>query len=85
MGLAPSGLAISPDEDGRGRKQPFRFHQSHRHQYGSEKTDLKIPAYPEGTLGSQPIEVAFAPDGKTLYVACAGTSTLAVVRTGSGA
>src|SRR5262249_34926729 len=46
---------------------------------------VNIPAYPEGTLGSQPIGVAFAPDGKNLYVACAGTNALAVVRTANRA
>jgi hypothetical protein len=45
-----------------------------------QKTELKIPAYPEATLGSQPIALAFTPDGKTLYVACGGTNSLVVVR-----
>jgi hypothetical protein len=36
-------------------------------------------------LGSQPIGVAFAPDGKALYVTCAGTNSIAIVRTGTWA
>jgi YVTN family beta-propeller protein len=81
VGLAPSGLAISPDEKtvavANGHSDSITLINT-----GTlEKTELKIPAYPEGTLGSQPIGVAFAPDGKTLYVACAGTNALAVVRT----
>ncbi len=80
-GLAPSGVALSPDEKtvavANGHSDSITLIDT-----GSlEKTDLKIPAYPEGTLGSQPIAVAFASDGNTLYVACAGTNALAVVRT----
>src|SRR5579864_1519453 len=81
VGLAPSGMAISPDEKtvavANGHSDSITLIDTTT----LEKTNLKIPAYPEGTLGSQPIGVAFAPDGKTLYVACAGTNALAVVRT----
>ncbi len=78
MGLAPSGLAISPDEKtlvvANGHSDTVTLLDTAT----LAATTVKIPAYPEGTLGSQPIGVAFAPDGKTLYVACGGTNALAV-------
>ena len=82
VGLAPSGLALSPDEKtlavANGHSDTISLIDT-----GTlARTDLKIPAYPDGTLGSQPIGVAFTPDGKTLYVACAGTNALAVVHAG---
>ena len=39
----------------------------------------KSPSYPESALGSQPIAVAFSPDGQALYVACGGNNAIAVV------
>jgi hypothetical protein len=45
---------------------------------------LRVPSYPENTFGSQPVAVAFSPDGKALYVACGGINAIAVVRTASG-
>ena len=48
------------------------------------RTDVKIPTFPEAALGSQPISLAFAADGKTLYVACGGNNALAVVRESAG-
>ena len=82
VGLAPSGLALSPDEMtlavANGHSDTISLIQTD----SLRRTDLKIPSYPEGTLGSQPVAVQFTPDGKTLYVACGGTNALAVVRTG---
>src|SRR6266446_1626651 len=85
VGLAPSGLALSPDEKTLAVANGHSDSISLIDTASLRKADVKIPAYPEGTLGSQPIGVAFAPDGKTLYVACAGTNALAVVRTGKWA
>ncbi|HTM50674.1 MAG TPA: alkaline phosphatase family protein [Bryobacteraceae bacterium] len=80
VGLAPSGLALSPDEKtvavANGHSDSVSLIDTVR----LGRTDVKIPAYPEGTLGSQPIGVAFAPGGKALYVACAGTNSLTVLR-----
>ena len=82
VGLAPSGLALSPDEKtlavANGHSDTISLIETD----SLRRTDLKIPSYPEGTLGSQPVAVQFTPDGKTLYVACGGTNALAVVRTG---
>jgi YVTN family beta-propeller protein len=46
----------------------------------AEKSEVKIPSYPEGVLGSQPIAAVFAPDAKTLYVACGGNNAIAVLK-----
>jgi YVTN family beta-propeller protein len=45
-----------------------------------QRTDLKIPPYPEAALGSQPIALAFTADGNTLYVGCGGNNAIAVVQ-----
>ena len=42
-------------------------------------TNIGIPSWPEKTLGSQPIAVAFSPDGHRLYIACAGINAVAVI------
>src|SRR6185436_739936 len=46
--------------------------------------EIQIPTWPEGTLGSQPVAVAFAPDGRSLYVACGGNNAIAVVNDDGG-
>src|SRR5205823_12793481 len=66
VGLAPSGLALSPDEKTLAVANGHSDSISIINTASLEKTDLRIPAFPEGTLGSQPIGVAFAPDGKSL-------------------
>src|ERR1039457_5567326 len=43
------------------------------------RADIKIPVYPESTLGSQPVAVAFSPDGQRIYVACGGNNAIAVL------
>ena len=84
VGLAPSGMALSPDEKTLAVANGHSDSISFLNTATLASTTLKVPAYPEGTLGSQPIAVAYAPDGKTLYAACAGTNALAVIRTGAG-
>src|SRR5262249_36659308 len=43
------------------------------------RSDVKIPTYPDATLGSQPIAATFAADGKTVYIACGGNNAIAVM------
>lgn len=80
VGLAPSGIAISPDE------KLVAVANSHSDSISLvdagtlSVTGLKIDTWPEGTLGSQPVAVVFAPDGRTVYVACGGNNAIAVVR-----
>jgi YVTN family beta-propeller protein len=49
------------------------------------RRDVKIPSYPESLVGSQPVGVAFTPDGKMLYAACAGNNAVAVLELQGGA
>jgi len=84
VGLAPSGLALSPDGKllavANGHSDSISLIDSD----SLQSTELKVPAWPEGTLGSQPIAVAFAPDGHSIYVACGGNNAIAVVRKDAG-
>ncbi|MBI5084979.1 MAG: bifunctional YncE family protein/alkaline phosphatase family protein, partial [Acidobacteria bacterium] len=79
-GLAPSGLALSPDGGtvavANGHSDTVTLIDP-----SSLKTsELKVPVWPEGSFGSQPDTVAWSPDGRTLYVACGGTNSVAVFR-----
>ena len=80
VGLAPSQLTLSPDE------KVLAVSNSHSDSISlldtdtATHTEIKIPTYPEGTLGSQPTASAFAPDIKTLYVACGGNNAVAVLK-----
>jgi YVTN family beta-propeller protein len=80
VGLAPSALALSPDEKllavANGHSDSISLVDT-----GSLRAkELKIETWPEGTLGSQPVAATFAPDGQTIYVACGGNNAIAVVR-----
>ncbi len=80
VGLAPSQMALSPDE------KTLAVVNSHSDTVtlldtaSLARTDVAIPAYPEGSAGSVPASVAFSGDGKTLYVACGGINAVAAVR-----
>jgi YVTN family beta-propeller protein len=82
VGLAPSQLALSPDEKtlavANGHSDTISILDTET----LARTDLKIPTFPDAALGSQPIASVFAPDGKTLYVACGGNNAVAVVTLG---
>jgi YVTN family beta-propeller protein len=84
VGLAPSGMALSPDEStllvANGHSDTVTFLDTQT----LARTDVKIPAYPEGALGSQPIAAAFAPDGTRAYVACGGNNAIAILTGGRG-
>jgi YVTN family beta-propeller protein len=80
VGLAPSGVAISPDEKTVAVANAHSDSISLVDAGTLSVTGLKIDTWPEGTLGSQPSAVAFAPDGHTVYVACGGNNAIAVVR-----
>jgi YVTN family beta-propeller protein len=82
VGRAPSGLALSPDESTLAIANGHSDSLSLLNTETLKTTEVKIPAYPAGVTGSQPISVAFSTDGKTIYVACAGTNAIAVVQQG---
>jgi YVTN family beta-propeller protein len=83
VGRAPSGLALSKDETTLAVANGHSDSVSLIDTKTLAITEVKIPAYPEGVTGSQPIAAAFTAEGKTLYVACAGTNALATLQ-GSG-
>jgi YVTN family beta-propeller protein len=80
VGLAPSHMALSSDE------KLLAVANSHSDTVTIVDTDklttaeLKVPAFPTAALGSQPVSVLFAPDAKTLYVACGGNNAIAAAR-----
>jgi YVTN family beta-propeller protein len=84
VGLAPSGIAISPDQKTVAVANAHSDSISLVDAGTLSVTGLKIDTWPEGTLGSQPVAVAFAPDGHTVYAACGGNNAIAVVRAEGG-
>ena len=83
VGLAPSIITLSPD----GNTVVVANAHSDSVTFIDTKSlathEVKIPTWPESTIGSQPIGVAFSPDGQRLYVPCAGNNAVAVL-TGQG-
>ena len=80
VGLAPSALALSPDQKtlvvANGHSDSISLIDA-----GTlARTDVKIPAWPDGAFGSQPVAATYAPDGKTIYVASGGNNAVAVVK-----
>jgi YVTN family beta-propeller protein len=80
VGLAPSAVTLSPDEKTLAVNNSHSDSISLVDMVSLARKDVKIPAWPEGTFGSQPIGATFAPDGKTLYVACGGNNAVAILR-----
>ncbi len=82
VGLAPSSLAISDDgalvASANGHSDSITLIDTQ----SLKTTEIKIPAYPENTLGSQPIAVAFSK--ARLYVACGGNNAVAVLERANG-
>ncbi|MFB3828919.1 MAG: bifunctional YncE family protein/alkaline phosphatase family protein [Bryobacteraceae bacterium] len=80
VGLAPSALALSPDEKTLAVANSHADTVSLLDTVTLARTDVKMPSYPEGVLGSMPAAAAFARDGNTLYVACGGINAVTVLR-----
>jgi YVTN family beta-propeller protein len=80
VGLAPSGMALSPDENllaiANGHSDTVSILDTHT----LKREDIKIPSYPEGFIGSQPIAVAFSADNNTIYTACGGINAITFLR-----
>jgi YVTN family beta-propeller protein len=80
VGLAPSDLILSPDQ------KVLAVSNSHSDTISLidaatlQRKDVKIPTFPDAALGSQPSSAVFAPDGKSLYVACGGNNAIAVLK-----
>lgn len=79
VGLAPSGMALSPDEQTLVVANGHSDSVSVINASSLVKTEVKISTLPESAFGSQPIGAVFAPDGKTVYVACGGNNAIAIL------
>jgi YVTN family beta-propeller protein len=79
VGLAPSGMALSPDESMLAIANGHSDTVSILNTRTMKREDVKIPSYPEGFIGSQPIAVAFSADGKTIYTACGGINAITLL------
>ena len=79
VGLAPAGLALSPDDRTLAIANAHSDSVTFLDLESSRASEVKIPAYPEGTFGSTPSAVTFSPDGKTVYVACGGNNAIGVL------
>lgn len=83
VGLEPSAVALSPDETTLAVANSHSDSVSLIDTATLARTDIAIPSYPESLIGSQPNGLAFAADGKRLYVACGGNNAVAVLAPGS--
>ncbi len=79
VGLAPSMLAASADGGLVAVANSHSDSVSLIDAVSLRVTTVAIPSWPENTLGSQPVAVAFSADGQRLYVACGGTNAIVVV------
>jgi len=79
VGLAPSQMAVNPAGDLVAVANGHSDSVSVLRTATLERTDVKVPTYPDAALGSQPIGLAFSTDGKRLYVACGGNNAIAVL------
>jgi len=79
VGLAPAGLALSPDEStlavANAHSDSITVLDTARY----ETQQVSIPSWPEKTFGSQPTGLAFSPDNRRIYVAAGGINAIAVV------
>ncbi len=85
VGLHPTALSLSPDSKllavANGHSDSVTLIDTGN----LAATEVKIPTWPNSNntfLGSQPTAAAFAPDGKTIYVACGGNNAIAVLTGG---
>ncbi|HEY2931875.1 MAG TPA: alkaline phosphatase family protein [Acidobacteriota bacterium] len=79
VGLAPSSITLSPDGKALAVANSHSDSISLIDAETLVRRDVPIPAFPHGTLGSQPVGVAFSSDGQALYVACGGNNAVAVL------
>jgi DNA-binding beta-propeller fold protein YncE len=79
VGLAPAGIAISPDEEEVVVANAHSDSVTFINTSNDETQTVSIPSWPEKTFGSQPADVAWSPDGKRVYVAAGGINAVAVL------
>ncbi|HYO80792.1 MAG TPA: bifunctional YncE family protein/alkaline phosphatase family protein, partial [Bryobacteraceae bacterium] len=83
-GLAPAGVALSPDENTLAVANAHSDSVTVVDVESLKTAQVKLPSYPEGSFGVTPSSLAFAPDGRSLYVACGGTNGVYVLRRAGG-
>lgn len=80
VGMAPSGMALNPQQTllavANGHSDTVTFIDPVKLEAAGE---VKIPVWPEEMLGSQPTNLVFSLDGKTVYVTCGGTNAVVVL------
>jgi YVTN family beta-propeller protein len=79
VGLAPSGLALSPDQSLLAVANGHSDTVSILDTRSLGAATVSVPQFPKGFIGSQPIAAAWAPDGKRLYIACGGINAIAAM------
>jgi YVTN family beta-propeller protein len=84
-GLQPSQLALSDDGKLLAVANAHSDSVSIVDTAALSTAEVHIPTYPEPSFGSQPIAVSFTPNARTLYVACGGNNSVAVIRRDGGA
>jgi DNA-binding beta-propeller fold protein YncE len=84
VGLAPAGIAISPDEEELAVANAHSDSVTFIKTSNDETQTVSIPSWPEKTFGSQPAGVAWSPDGKRVYVAAGGINAIAVLERKDG-
>jgi DNA-binding beta-propeller fold protein YncE len=78
VGMAPSGMALSADGTLLAVTNGHSDTISLLDTATLRTKTISLPAWPDGLLGSQPVAAAFSPQGDRLYVASAGSNSLAV-------
>jgi len=79
VGLGPSGIALSLDESTLAVANSHSDSVSIIDTTSLQTAEFKIPSWPGARTGAQPTNVAFAPDGKTLYVASGGNDAIVIL------
>jgi YVTN family beta-propeller protein len=79
VGLAPSAVALSPDERIAAVANAHGDTVSIIDTATFARRDIPIPTWPQSLVGSQPVTLAFSPDGRRLYAGCGGNNAIAVL------
>ena len=82
VGLAPAAIVISPDGKtvavANSNSDSISFIDS----TALTVTTVAIPTWPATAIGSQPIGLRYSADSQTLYVACGGNNSIAIIQKG---
>jgi YVTN family beta-propeller protein len=79
VGLAPSAMSVAPDQSTLAIANGHSDTVTILNTRSLDEVTVNVPQFPKGMPGSQPVTVAWAPDGKRLYAGCGGINALVVV------